>query len=1327
MESLVPILESKIGSSIDFVLDSRNFDMNNEIQLPYLHSSLDTLFDEDSSVYGHCLLLDPFLEDLANYIPAYKKGKSKRPFETSACILVKKKKGKVKDKNDNRQLSRFQLLHECEYTYGDALGLTKKEVWQVYYDPPKPRILNALSLSSGLVMQFLGNVSGMDAHVLLDTAASHCYLNSSYARRIGLHVEEDNGKVVLGNGLEVELEGSVNVHVKIQQYQSQVSCLVTKLSDGFDLILGDNWLNKHRAYIDYDSKACILHKGNKKITISSVNTSKKKFKPQDKILSALQFKRVVKKGCQPLLIHLKKIESGEPLENSPMESVSLKVEESFVGPLVKEYEDIFQPIPPGLPPEREIAHTIPLEEGHKPPFRPIYRLSPLEIEETKRQIAEYIHKGWIEPSSSPYGSPILFVKKKDGGLRMVIDYRALNKLTIKNRYPLPRIDDLFDQLAGSYVFSSLDLAQGYHQIRISEEDVPKTAFRVPFGHYQFKVLSFGLTNAPATFQGVMNKIFERYLGKFVLVYLDDILVFSKNQEEHLEHLRKVFDILRKNKLYAKLTKCHFAKEELEYLGHVVGKDGIKVDPRKIETVAKWARPKDVSQLRSFLGLCNYFRRFIQGYSTLVAPLTHLTRKDVKFTWTDQCEESFEGVKYALTHAPVLILPTFGERFEVICDASLVGIGAVLLQNGKPIAFESRKLTPAERNYTTGEQELTAVVHAMRTWRCYLEGSECVVITDHNPLTYLKSQQNLSRRQARWLEYLEQTFDYRWEYRPGRNNVADPLSRNPLDQRQVRLALLTRSASSRIKQLVGAHTKLGDPIEMTNIRESPPGFDNDFLNKIIAGYALDPWFKNPVNLENLVFKDALWWHHNAIVVPKVDSLCEDILMECHDAFYSGHMGITKTLKQVETRFWWPSLRDDVKKYVNSCDVCQRSKASTTKIAGLLQPLEIPEKKWECVSLDFITGLTPTRQGHDAILVCVDKLSKMAHFIATVTTVTAEETSRLFIDNVFKHHGLPEKLISDRDTRFTSRFWAALCHILGTRQAMSTAFHPQTDGQTERVNRILEDMLRHYVSPTQDDWDMYLSLVEFAYNNAWQESIRTTPFMLNYGQHPLTPLNRGISRCHVPAAKDFAQSMSSILQEAKKHLLAAQNRQKSYADTKRRELSFDVGAQVLLSTSNIKLKISGAKKLLPRWIGPFRIMKRVGNVAYKLELPETLKIHPVFHVSLLKLYRASGKVQPPPPPILEEDDELSFEVERVLAHEIRGSRTRPQKYYLIKWLGYGLEHNSWEPEKNLSLEVLKEYWDTVARSQERLTLKKGVKSVSVSNKKVERNFKRKHSEI
>ena len=594
---------------------------------------------------------------------------------------------KKKGQGHNRLLSRFQLLHECKHTYVDAFGVTKIIILQVYYDPPEPRLLNSIS-TNGLTMQFLGIFFGIDGHILVDTAASHCYLSSSYVKRIGLHMKENNGKVVLGNGLEVDMEGTVNVHVKIQQYQSQVSCLVIKLSDDFDLILGDDWLNKHIAHVDYDAKACILHKGNKKITIQSVVLSKKKSMPQDNILSALQFKRAVKKGCTPLLIHLKDVQNEEP---------SSRLENNLIGSLVKEYEDIFQPIPAGVPPVREMAHTIPLEEGHKPSFRPIYRLSPLEIEEAKRKITEYIHKGWIEASSSPYGSPILFVKKKDGGLRMVIDYRALNKLTTKNRYPLPRIDDLFDQLAGSRVFSSLNLAQGYHQIRILEEDVPKTAFRVHFGHYQFKVLSFGLTNAPATFQGVMNRIFQQHLEKFVLVYLDDILVFSKTQEEHLEHLRKAFEILRENnKLFAQLTKCRFAKSELEYLGHVVGKDGIKVDPRKIETVTTWARPNDVSQLRSFLGLSNYFRRFIQGYSTLVAPLTHLTRKDVKYIWTKQCQESFDGVKYALTHAHVLSLPIFGERFEVICDASLLGIRAVLLQNGRPIAFESRKLTPAEK-------------------------------------------------------------------------------------------------------------------------------------------------------------------------------------------------------------------------------------------------------------------------------------------------------------------------------------------------------------------------------------------------------------------------------------------------------------------------------------------------------------------------------------------------------------------------------------------------------------------------------------------------------
>ena len=363
-----------------------------------------------------------------------------------------------------------------------------------------------------------------------------------------------------------------------------------------------------------------------------------------------------------------------------------------------------------------------------------------------------MQKGFIEPSCSPFGAPILFVSKKDGTLRMCIDYRALNALTVKNRYPLPRIDDLMDRLQGATVFSSLDLASGYHQVRIPEEDVPKTAFRTPFGHYQFRVLSFGLTNAPSTFQAVMNRILQTdNLKDFVVVYLDDILVFSKTAAEHMVHLRAVLAALRKHKLYAKLSKCEFNKSQLKFLGHIVSSSGIKVDTDKIAAIEKWPVPKNLSELRSFLGLANYFRKFVQGYSKLVAPLTELTKSTVPWPaeWPDACNDAFEQVKWNLTHAPILAIPDVTQPFEVICDASGYGLGAVLMQNGRPCAFESKKMLPAERNYTATEQEMLAVIHALKIWRCYLEGVKFTMVTDHNPNTFFDSQPNLNRCQARW--------------------------------------------------------------------------------------------------------------------------------------------------------------------------------------------------------------------------------------------------------------------------------------------------------------------------------------------------------------------------------------------------------------------------------------------------------------------------------------------------------------------------------------------------------------------------------------------------
>jgi hypothetical protein len=401
-----------------------------------------------------------------------------------------------------------------------------------------------------------------------------------------------------------------------------------------------------------------------------------------------------------------------------------------------------------------VEHVIELEPGTKPPFRPMFRYSQAELQEIETSIAKMRKAGWIEPTTSPFGAPKLFVPKPDGSLRLCIDYRALNKSTIRNRYPLPRIDQLFDALSGATVFTGLDLQSGYHLLRIRPEDVPKTAFRVPCvgpygGSYAYKVLPMGLTNAPATFQNAMNAVFRQHLGKFVLCYLDDLCLFSRTREEHATHMRIVLELLRKHKLFCRLSKCSFAQSELKFLGHIVGAGGVKPDPRKVTAVQDWPLHRNLAEVRSFLGLATYFRKFIQGFANLARPLHHLTKPMVPWEWSQPCQQAFDGIKYALTHAPVLALPDFKKPFEVVCDASIHGIGAVLLQDGRPLAFESRKMIPAETNYLTTEQELLAVVHALQTWRCYLEGVEFTVVTDHNPLTFLPSQPSLSRRQARW--------------------------------------------------------------------------------------------------------------------------------------------------------------------------------------------------------------------------------------------------------------------------------------------------------------------------------------------------------------------------------------------------------------------------------------------------------------------------------------------------------------------------------------------------------------------------------------------------
>jgi hypothetical protein len=426
-------------------------------------------------------------------------------------------------------------------------------------------------------------------------------------------------------------------------------------------------MTNHDVELNFRKRCAVICKGRRCITVNwapLVQESLQKpakegsFEP---LLSALQIKRMARKGNPIFLMVLKEIK-GETNDPVP----------PWVQSLQKEYGDVFQdPLPVGVPPRRNRVHEIPTEPGHTPPFRPLYRLSPIEMEEARKQVTFLLERGLIEPSVSPYGASILFVPKPNGrGLRMCVDYRALNSVSIKNRYPLPRIDDMLDTVAGAKYFTSLDLTSGYWQIQIDEKDIPKTAFRTPFGHFQWKVMPFGLTNAPATFQSVMNDVFRPHLRDFVVVYLDDILIYSKTEEEHQKHVQIVLDLLRKEKFYACLDKSTFAQQECKFLGRIISKDGVKVDPRKIEAVRDWPIPKDQHQVRSFLGLANYFRRFIQGFSTLAAPLSALTRAKATYEWTPECHKAFEGIKHALTHAPILVSPDSSKPFTVVCDASL---------------------------------------------------------------------------------------------------------------------------------------------------------------------------------------------------------------------------------------------------------------------------------------------------------------------------------------------------------------------------------------------------------------------------------------------------------------------------------------------------------------------------------------------------------------------------------------------------------------------------------------------------------------------------------
>ncbi|KAL0537061.1 hypothetical protein IC582_026029 [Cucumis melo] len=1087
-------------------------------------------------------------------------------------------------------------------------------------------------------------VLGHYALVLFDSGSSHSFISSTFVLHARLEVEPlhhvlsvstPSGECMLSK------EKVKTCQIEIAGHVIEVMLLVLDMLD-FDVILGMDWLAANHASIDCSRK---------EVTFNPPSRASFKFKGEGsrslpQVISAIRASKLLSQGTWGILASV--VDTREA-------DVSLSSE-----PVVRDYPDVFPEELPGLPPHREVEFAIELEPGTVPISRAPYRMAPAELKELKVQLHELLDKGFIRPSVSPWGAPVLFVKKKDGSMRLCIDYRELNKVTVKNRYPLPRIDDLFDQLHGATVFSKIDFRSGYHQLRIKDEDVPKTAFRSRYGHYEFIVMSFGLTNAPAVFMDLMNRVFREFLDTFVIVFIDDILIYSKTEAEHEKHLRMVLQTLRDNKLYAKFSKCEFWLKQVSFLGHVVSKAGVSVDPAKIEAVTGWTRPSTVSEVRSFLGLAGYYRRFVENFSRIATPLTQLTRKGAPFVWSKACEDSFQNLKQKLVTAPVLIVPDGSGSFVIYSDASKKGLGCVLMQQGKVVAYASRQLKSHEQNYPTHDLELAAVVFALKIWRHYLYGEKIQIFTDHKSLKYFFTQKELNMRQRRWLE-LVKDYDCEILYHPGKANVvADALSRKVSHS----AALITRQASlhrdlerAEIAVSVGAVT-----MQLAQLTVQPT-----LRQRIIDAQSNDPYLVEKRGLaeagravEFSLSSDGGLLFERRLCVPSDSAVKTELLSEAHSSPFSMHPGSTKMYQDLKRVYWCRNMKREVAEFVRRCLVCQQVKAPRQKPAGLLQPLSIPEWKWENVSMDFITGLPRTLRGFTVIWVVVDRLTKSAHFV-------------------------PVSIVSDRDARFTSKFWKGLQTAMGTRLDFSTAFHPQTDGQTERLNQVLEDMLRACALEFPGSWDSHLHLMEFAYNNSYQATIGMAPFEALYGKCCRSPVCWGEVGEQRLMGPELVQSTNEAIQKIRSRMHTAQSRQKSYADVRRKDLEFEVGDKVFLKVAPMRgvVRFERRGKLSPRFVGPFEILERIGPVAYRLALPPSLStVHDVFHVSMLRKYvpDPSHVVDYEP---LEIDENLSYAEQpvEVLAREVKTLRNKEIPLVKVLWRNHRVEEATWEREDDM----------------------------------------------
>lgn len=1349
-----------------------------------------------------------------------------------------------------------------------------------------------------------GYIAGRVVTILVDSGASGDFLSTAFAKLVGLQLQPSDRTIRLADGSITTADGSVSVECALDAKRGDpvtfTSAYTVTPLEGYDAIFGMPWLTAHDPLIGWADRSILLR------TPGSAPRSIKPLEGGGDEPHAAPLMHITLNGVRKAHRRGELQELYAVIIRPSGEVEALPREDPATEALLKEFADVFEPPPPVIPPARGVEHRIELKPGARPPpARPLRHQSAGDLDVMKKYVEEGLSSGQLRRSTSPYGSMALIVKKKDGTPRVVIDYRALNELTVKNKYPLPLMDELFDRVHGAKFFTKIDLRSGFHQIRLHEDDCAKTAFRTRYGHFEYTVLPMGLCNAPGTFMQLMNDVFRDLLDKSVLVFLDDILIFSRTKEDHTAHVRDALTRLRKQKLFAKRSKCEFFRDNVEFLGHRIGANGLSVSQDKIDAVKAWRTPRDVADVRSFLGLAGFYRRFVKEYSRMALPLTELTKGKVPWAWGEAQRAAFEELKQKLCSAPVLLIPDPKLPFVLNCDACKYATGGVLQQdqgNGlQPVAYRSRKLTPAERNYDTREQEFLALLDCCSYWRHYLHGRRFTLLSDHDSLKYHKSMPQLTGRLARWIEKMAE-FDYDIQHIAGvKNVVADALSRradlkdDPTPPRAERMAAAahvddgdddappvfhddpveaerarnraaaektappaadrpapnTKGAVVMPSQRCTANTKAGKHCKQRTAkgqfcwnhlrserglrikkstvpqagqglfaeRDLPAGFDvpytgdrvrlrgpNDggtYYLEVTRATAIDAartnagegrWVNDPrgtdaatncefvmhtppggertavvrtlrpvrkgeellvkygqqywrwhaqqrrgasqqprqrkqrprqqrlAALTEAVAESALLdkiytatagdadygrrlrepgdgytavsgvlWHGQRLCLPKDKDLRTICIAECHDSVTGAHFGRDKTMAAVKERFEWDGLATDVERYVATCDACQRNKPSRQLTPGPLMPLALPEEPCLEWTTDMVSGLPRTRRGHNAIQVYVERLCKLKHFVAVRETDGAADMAATFVRTVVRPHGVPASIVSDRDPRMTAHFFKELAKLLGIVLNMSTARHPQTDGQSEKEIQTMITALRAFCNDHQNDWDDYLDMLELGFNSAQQASTGVSPFELLYGRKPRLPIDVALNQAGQPknpAAAKRAERMQQALAFARQKLLAAQERQKRNADRHRRELKLEEGDEVLLSAEGLRLKGHGNKLCSP-YVGPLKVTAVINPNAVTLALPPQLQaLHPTFNISRLKPYRDGRDAFPArpqrynrPPPVALADtngDEESV-VESILA---KRTTRRGEEQYLVAWRGYPPEENTWEPYENVA---------------------------------------------